>query len=121
MAVVRYLVTDLDACIPFYERQFGFKVNQKWGNAFAELEKDDLKLWLAGPDTSAAIPMPDGREPVAGGWNRIVIQVHDIEAIIDNLRDQGVVFRSDLIEGPGGKQALIEDPSGNPVEIFESR
>lgn len=121
MAIVRYLVNDLDACIAFYVRFFGFGVEQKWGSAFAELEGHGLKLWLAGPEASAARPMPDGRKPEPGGWNRIVMDVQDIEEFVGMLREENVAFRGELIEGPGGRQILIEDPSGNPIEIFEAR
>lgn len=89
------------------------------GSAFAIVAKDNLNLWLSGPQSSAARPMPDGRKAEAGGWNRFVIEVNDIAALVSSLKDAGVSFRNNIISGPGGKQILAEDPSGNPIEIFE--
>ena len=84
------------------------------------IAKDDLTLWLSGPQTSAAQPMPDGRQPQPGGWNRIVIEVDDIEAVVASLAEAGTVFRNTILSGTGGKQILAEDPSGNPIELFEA-
>ena len=121
MATVRYLVNDVEQAITFYVGHLGFEVKEKWGPAFAMIAKDDLTLWLSGPQTSAAQPMPDGRQPVAGGWNRIVIEVQDLEAVIAQLTKAGTVFRNTILSGVGGKQILAEDPSGNPIELFEAK
>jgi len=116
---VRYLVRDVDAAIAFYAGLLGFGVRQQFGPAMAILDGHGLALWLAGPAASAARPMPDGRVPEPGGWNRFVIQVDDIEATVARLRAAGVAFRNDIIAGPGGRQILCDDPSGNPIEIFQ--
>jgi predicted enzyme related to lactoylglutathione lyase len=89
------------------------------GPAFAIVARGDLRLWLSGPQTSAARPMPDGRKPEAGGWNRFVIEVEDIESLVETMKNAGIKFRNEIISGPGGKQILAEDPSGNPIEIFQ--
>src|SRR5262249_30996677 len=117
----RYLVDDVDAGRAFYVDLLGFNLVKQWGPAFAEVERDGVKVWLAGPQASAARPMPDGRKPVPGGWNRIVLILSDLETMERTLREAGVVFRSDIIRGPGGAQALVEDGSGNVVELFEPR
>lgn len=121
MAAVRYVVQDVDRALEFYQNQLGFDVKARWGPPFAIVERDGLELWLSGPGTSAARPMPDGREPKPGGWNRIVVQVSDIEATVAALREFGTVMRNDVITGPGGSQILIEDPDGNPIELFQPR
>jgi catechol 2,3-dioxygenase-like lactoylglutathione lyase family enzyme len=118
MPTVRYLVHDVDAVLPFYAA-LGFREVDRWGPPFAIVERQGLALWLAGPGTSAARPMPDGAKPAPGGWNRIVIEVDDLDATIGRLRAAGARFRNDPIAGPGGRQVLAEDPSGNPVELFE--
>jgi catechol 2,3-dioxygenase-like lactoylglutathione lyase family enzyme len=118
MASVRYLVNDVDQAITFYT-QLGFTLRQQFGPAMAIVAHDDLTLWLAGPRASAAKPMPDGRVPGPGGWNRFVLQVADLSALVATLRAQGVSFRNDIVDGPGGRQILCEDPSGNVVELFE--
>src|SRR5690554_5456573 len=120
MATLRYLVNDVAAAIDFYTQHLGFTLVEHMGPPFAIVAKGDLKLWLAGPQSSAARPMPDGRPPVPGGWNRLVIEVDDIAAMVAALRANGVKFRNDIVTGPGGKQILIEDPSGNPVELFQA-
>ena len=119
MTTVRYLVNDLESSIVFYTKQLGFELTEQMGPPFAIVSKDDLNVWLSGPQTSAARPMPDGRKPEAGGWNRFVIEVDDIESLVASMKSQGVHFRNEIISGPGGKQILAEDPSGNPIEIFE--
>ena len=119
MATFRYLVNDVEAAIEFYTKQLGFKLQEQMGPAFAIVTKADLNLWLSGPQTSAARPMPDGRKPEAGGWNRFVIEVEDIESLVTSMTKAGVAFRNTIITGPGGKQILAEDPSGNPIEIFQ--
>jgi predicted enzyme related to lactoylglutathione lyase len=119
MATVRYLVHDVDAAVAFYSRNLGFALQQQFGPAMAILSRDDLTLWVAGPAASAARPMPDGRQPVPGGWNRFVITVSDLGALCDELRAAGTTFRNDIVKGPGGQQILCEDPSGNAVELFQ--
>ena len=119
MAAVRYLVQDVPAAIAFYTEHLGFTLRQQFGPAMAILARDDLTLWLAGPMASAAKPMPDGRQPVPGGWGRFVLEVQDLPALVARLRTAGVVFRNDILAGPGGLQILAEDPSGNCVELFE--
>lgn len=119
MAAIRYLVNDVETSIDFYTKHLGFELTQQMGPAFAIISKGDLNIWLSGPQTSAARPMPDGRKPESGGWNRFVIEVDDIEAVIVSMKNNNVHFRNEIISGPGGKQILAEDPSGNPIEIFE--
>lgn len=120
MATIRYMVRDVDAAVPFYEL-LGFTLADRWGPPFAIVERRDLPLWLSGPGTSASKPMPDGAMPEPGGWNRIVIGVDDIVATVATLKASGTKFRNEPISGPGGKQVLVEDPSGNPVELFEAK
>ena len=119
MATIRYLVNDVQTSIEFYTRHLGFELTQQMGPAFAIVSKDDLNIWLSGPQSSAARPMPDGRQPEAGGWNRFVIEVDDIESSVASMKSAGILFRNDIVTGPGGKQILAEHPSGNPIEIFE--
>jgi predicted enzyme related to lactoylglutathione lyase len=119
MATVRYMVHDLEPAIAFYTQQLGFKLAEQMGPVFARVTRGDLTLWLSGPQTSAARAMPDGRKPAAGGWNRFVIEVDDIESVVSSLKSAGASFRNDIITGPGGRQILAEDPSGNPIEIFQ--
>ena len=119
MATIRYLVSDVERSIAFYTSHLGFNLEQQMGPAIAMVSKDDLTLWLAGPKSSAARPMPDGREPKPGGWNRLVIEVDDLVSRVAELREQGLRFRNDVVVGPGGKQILVDDPDGNPVELFE--
>lgn len=121
IAPVRYMVKDTEIAIRFYTQLLGFELLERWGPAFAVVGKDGLTLWLSGPNTSAVRAMPDGRVPEPGGWNRIVLKVSGLEPLITNLKLAGVVFRNDTIDGVGGKQILIEDPSGNPIELFEAR
>ena len=120
MATVRYLVQDVDVSIPFYAA-LGFTVTERWGPPFAMVSRGDLTLWLSGPGTSASKPLADGSVPGPGGWNRLVIEVDDIQASMDALLKAGATFRNEPVEGPGGKQVLVNDPSGNPVELFEAR
>ena len=119
MAAVRYLVDDVDTAVTFYVDQLGFELEQRMGPAFAIVTRDGLSLWLSGPRSSAAQPMPDGRKPEPGGWNRLVVEVDAIEEMVTRLRSAGARFRNDVLDGVGGKQILVEDPSGNPVELFE--
>jgi catechol 2,3-dioxygenase-like lactoylglutathione lyase family enzyme len=121
VATIRYLVHDVDAALDFYVGRLGFELAQRLGPPFAMVRRDDLTLWLSGPGTSAARPMPDGAQPAPGGWNRLVLEVDDLDARANALRAAGVRLRSDIVSGPGGRQLLIEDPSGNPVELFTPR
>ncbi|WP_027057770.1 VOC family protein [Mesorhizobium loti] len=121
MATVRYLVSDVELAIAFYTRHLDFVLQQQFGSAMAILKRDDLTFWLAGPMASAARPMPDGRTPEPGGWNRIVLEVQDLPALAARMREAGVRFRNEIVDGPGGRQILCEDPSGNVVELFEPR
>lgn len=119
MAIVRNIVHDVSAAVAFYSERLGFTPKQQFGPAMAILQRDDLTLWLAGPPASASRPMPDGAKPEPGGWNRLVLQVDDLAALHADLGARGVTFRNDIVVGPGGKQVLCTDPSGNVVELFE--
>jgi catechol 2,3-dioxygenase-like lactoylglutathione lyase family enzyme len=116
---VRYMVHDIDAAIAFYTTHLGFQLLTRQAPAFADVKRGDLRLLLSARTSSAGRPMPDGRQPVPGGWNRIHLIVDDIEAEVARLRAAGVPFRNDIIKGPGGSQVLIDDPSGNPIELFQ--
>jgi catechol 2,3-dioxygenase-like lactoylglutathione lyase family enzyme len=120
MASIRYLVHDVDAAVVFYTGRLGFELRQQFGPAMAILTHGDLTLWVAGPQASAARPMPDGRKPEPGGWNRFVLPVDDLAALVGDLRAQGVAFRNEIVKGPGGQQILCEDPSGNVIELFQA-
>ena len=115
---VRYLVDDVQAAIDFYTTHLGFTLRTAQLPAFADVTRGNLRLLLAGPASSAARPMPDGRQPGPGGWNRIHLIVTDITAEVERLRAAGVSFRSDIVTGPGGQQIVLDDPAGNPVELF---
>jgi catechol 2,3-dioxygenase-like lactoylglutathione lyase family enzyme len=121
MVSVRYMVDDVQAGIDFYTKHFGFALGTSAVPAFAEVTRGHLRLLLAGPASSAGRPMPDGRKPEPGGWNRIHFVVDDLAAEVDRLRAAGVRFRNDIVTGPGGQQILLEDPSGNPVELFQPK
>jgi catechol 2,3-dioxygenase-like lactoylglutathione lyase family enzyme len=118
---VRYMVDDVEAAVDFYTTHLGFTLISTFAPAFADVSRGDLRLLLSGPTSSAGRPMPDGRKPGPGGWNRIHLIVDDIAAEVDRLRSAGVPFRNDIIKGPGGSQILLEDPSGNVVELFQPR
>jgi catechol 2,3-dioxygenase-like lactoylglutathione lyase family enzyme len=120
MATVRYLVRSVDESLPFY-LALGFEIIERWGPPFVILKREDLLLWLSGPSTSASKPLTDGSIPEPGGWNRLVLPVDDLEASMASLRSAGARFRSEPVEGPGGRQVLVEDPSGNPIELFEAK
>jgi catechol 2,3-dioxygenase-like lactoylglutathione lyase family enzyme len=119
MVSFRYMVDDVDEAVAFYTKLLGFEVISMPGPAFADVKRGNLRLLLAGPQSSAGRPMPDGTKPGPGGWNRIHLIVDDIEAEVARLRDAGARFRNDILEGPGGKQILLQDPSGNVVEFFQ--
>jgi len=116
---VRYMVDDVEAAIDFYTRHLGFTVRTNAAPAFADVVRGGLRLLLSGPASSAGRPMPDGAKPGPGGWNRVHFVVDDIAADVDRLRAAGVTFRNDIVVGPGGQQILLEDPSGNVVELFQ--
>jgi catechol 2,3-dioxygenase-like lactoylglutathione lyase family enzyme len=116
---VRYMVDDVEAAVDFYTTHFGFTVRTSAAPAFADVVRGNLRLLLSGPKSSAGRPMPDGRTPEPGGWNRMHFIVGDIDAEVDRLRGAGITFRNDIISGPGGRQILLEDPAGNPIELFQ--
>jgi catechol 2,3-dioxygenase-like lactoylglutathione lyase family enzyme len=116
---VRYMVDDVQAAIDFYTNHLGFSLISNMAPAFADVQRGALRLLLSGPTSSAGRPMPDGRTPEPGGWNRIHLLVDDIEAEVDRLRQEGVGFRNEIVSGPGGRQILLDDPSGNPIELFQ--
>jgi catechol 2,3-dioxygenase-like lactoylglutathione lyase family enzyme len=118
---VRYLVDDVEASIAFYAQHFGFTLLTNQAPAFADIQLGELRLLLSGPLSSAGRKMPDGTKPAPGGWNRIHFVVDDIEAEVERLRAAGVTFRSDIVRGPGGAQIVLNDPSGNSVELFQPR
>jgi catechol 2,3-dioxygenase-like lactoylglutathione lyase family enzyme len=116
---VRYMVDDVGAAVDFYTRHFGFELRSSAAPAFADVVRGHLRLLLAGPKSSAGRPMPDGRQPGPGGWNRIHFVVDDIGSEVQRLRAAGLSFRNDIVKGPGGQQILLDDPSGNPIELFQ--
>jgi catechol 2,3-dioxygenase-like lactoylglutathione lyase family enzyme len=116
---VRYMVDDVDEAVRFYTKFLDFEVLTNFPPVFADVKRGNLRLLLAGPTSSAGRPMPDGTKPGPGGWNRIHFIVDDLSAEVARLRDAGAPFRNDIIEGPGGKQILLQDPSGNVVELFQ--
>jgi len=121
LVAVRYIVPDVDEAVAFYTERLGFELARQFGPALAMVTRGDLSLWLSGPQSSAARPMPDGRRPEPGGWNRLVVEVDDLETTVDALREQGAVFRNEVVDGPGGRQIVLDDPAGNPIELFEAR
>lgn len=116
---VRYLVDDVAAAVEFYTGHLDFTVRSSALPAFADVVRGNLRLLLSGPASSAGRPMPDGTKPAPGGWNRIHLVVGDIDAEVARLRGAGVVFRSAVVTGPGGRQIVFDDPAGNPVELFQ--
>jgi catechol 2,3-dioxygenase-like lactoylglutathione lyase family enzyme len=116
---VRYMVDDVEAAIAFYTKHLGFTLRMSAAPAFADVTRGRLRLLLSGPASSAGRPMPDGTVPSPGGWNRIHLIVSDVAAEVDKLRADGVTFRNDIVSGPGGQQILLEDPSGNVIELFQ--
>jgi glyoxylase I family protein len=120
MAKVRYLVQEVDRSIEFYTQHLGFKLEQHAGPAFASVSKGDLTLLLSGPGSSGARPLPDGRHQQPGGWNRLLLDVEDLPSCLARMKQAGLRFRSDIVTGPGGRQVQLEDPDGNPIELFEA-
>jgi catechol 2,3-dioxygenase-like lactoylglutathione lyase family enzyme len=116
---VRYIVDDVDVAVDFYTRHLGFSVRSSAAPAFADVVRGNLRLLLSGPKSSAGRPMPDGRTPAPGGWNRIHLIVDDAAAEVERLRTAGLPFRHDIVTGPGGQQILLDDPFGNPIELFQ--
>lgn len=116
---VRYMVDDVEQSIAFYTDLLGFQVLTSFPPAFADVRRGNLRLLLSGPASSAGRPMPDGETPGPGGWNRIHLIVDDIGGEVERLRGAGAAFRNDIVAGPGGKQILLQDPSGNVVELFQ--
>ena len=119
MASIRYIVQDVNAAVAFYTGTLGFALGQQFGPNMAILKHGDLTLWVAGPGASASRPMPDGRKPEPGGWNRFVLEVDDLPGVVARLRKDGARFRNEIVKGPGGQQILCEDPSGNVIELFQ--
>ncbi len=118
---VRYMVHDVEEAIDFYTAHLGFTLLSNAAPAFADVVRGNLRLLLSGPTSSAGRPMPEGRRPEPGGWNRILLVVDDLAAEVERLGAAGVSFRNDVVNGPGGSQILLVDPSGNPVELFQNR
>ena len=116
---VRYMVDDVEKAVAFYTDHFGFEVRTSFAPAFADVTRGRLRLLLSGPESSAGRPMPDGRTPGPGGWNRIHLIVDDIAGEVERLRAAGLSFRNDIVSGPGGRQILLDDPAGNPIELFQ--
>jgi catechol 2,3-dioxygenase-like lactoylglutathione lyase family enzyme len=116
---VRYMVDDVENAVAFYTTHFGFTLRTDAVPAFADVVRGNLRLLLSGPASSAGRPMPDGRTPQPGGWNRIHLIVEDIAGEVERLRSAGLTFRNDIVTGPGGRQILLEDPAGNPIELFQ--
>ena len=119
MVNVRYMVDDVQESIDFYTLHLGFEVRTSFAPAFADVTRGNLRLLLSGPTSSAGRPMPDGAQPGPGGWNRIHLIAPDLAAEVERLRQAGLSFRNDIVTGPGGSQILLEDPSGNVVELFQ--
>src|ERR687895_2007670 len=118
MVNVRYMVDDVGAAVDFYTKHFGFQTGIS-SPAFADVTRGNLRLLLSGPTSSAGRPMPDGRTPQPGGWNRIHLIVEDLAGEVERLRAAGLTFRNDIVSGPGGQQILLDDPAGNPIELFQ--
>jgi len=120
MAVIRYIVADVDDAVAFYTKALEFELSERWGPPFAMVKRGDLTLWLSGPGSSASRPLGNGAKPVSGGWNRLVLETDKLDVFVEKLKLSGARFRSNVVSGPGGRQILVDDPSGNPIELFES-
>lgn len=118
-AAVRYQVKDVERSVKFYTQHLGFRVERVAGPAFAAVSHGNLVLWLSGPGSSGARPLPDGRQQAPGGWNRFALEVDDLAARVTELKAAGLRFRNEIESGPGGKQIQLEDPDGNPIELFQ--
>ena len=118
-AGIRYQVKDVDRSVAFYTQHLGFKLVQQSGPAFASVSNGNLILWLSGPKSSGSRPMPDGRQQEPGGWNRIALEVDDLPSLVAAMKKAGLRFRNEIETGPGGSQIQLEDPDGNPVELFQ--
>src|SRR4051812_2263463 len=116
---VRYQVRDVERSIEFYTKHLGFKLEHQAGSMFASVSISDLKVFLSGPGSSGARALPDGRQQEPGGWNRIVLRVDDLESAVQTMKEAGLHFRNEVETGPAGSQIQIEDPDGNPIELFE--
>ena len=119
MATVRYIVSDVDESVVFFVEALGFTLERQFGPNMAILHRGDATIWLAGPGASASRPMPDGSQPAPGGWNRIQLPVADIAAEVERLRTVGLQFRNEILKGVGGSQIVLDDPFGNPIELFQ--
>lgn len=119
VAGVRYQVKDVERSVAFYTQHLGFRLDQPSGPAFASVSNGDFKLWLSGPKSSGSRPMPDGRSQEPGGWNRLALEVEDLPSRVAAMKKAGFYFRNEIETGPGGRQIQLEDPDGNPVELFE--
>ena len=119
LANVRYMVDDVQTAVDFYTTHFGFTLRSSAAPAFADVTRGNLRLLLSGPTSSAGRPMPDGRRPSPGGWNRIELVVDDLAAEVERLRAARLTFRNEIVTGPGGSQILLDDPAGNPIELFQ--
>jgi len=119
VAAIRYLVNDVNVAVAFYIDTLGFELVEQWGPPFAMVKRGDLTLWLSGPGSSASRPLADGAKPLPGGWNRLVLEADNLASLVEKLTQAGANFRSEIVVGPGGKQVLVNDPSGNPIELFE--
>jgi glyoxylase I family protein len=118
-AGIRYQVKDVDRSVAFYTQHLGFKLDQQAGPAFAKVSNGNLTLWLSGPKSSGSRPMPDGRQQEPGGWNRLALEVDDLPSLVEAMKKAGLRFRNEIETGPGGSQIQLEDPDGNPVELFQ--
>ncbi len=116
---VRYQTGDIGRAAAFYTERLGFVLKHRQGDAFASVSCDGLDVLLSGPGSSGARPLPDGRKQEPGGWNRLVLRVEDLPALVDSLKAEGATFRTEIISGPGGRQIQLLDPDGNPIELFE--
>ncbi len=116
---VRYQVTDVDRAVEFYTQHLGFKLDRKPAPVIALISNEGFKIWLSGPGASGSRPMSDGRTQEPGGWNRVALEVEDLPSVIEAMKKEGLHFRNEMEKGPGGSQIQLEDPDGNPIELFQ--